>query len=531
MSPPKISIIIVSYNVSDFLNNCLISVKKALSSLSSEIFVVDNASTDGTQEMIQSAHSDVRFIANSRNVGFGRANNMAISKAQGEFVCLINPDVVVSEDTFSQCIAFLNDRPKTGLLTCRVLKPDGTLDIACRRSFPSPKTAFYRFIGISRLFPKSPEFGKYNLLYLDENETHPVDAISGSFMFFRGKALTQVKGFDPDYFMYGEDLDICHRLKSVNWLIEYFPKTSVVHFGARSSGKRKFRARLAFYRAMYVFSKKHLDQHISFFPRLLVYLGIFLNAIFQTVFKGLFKIQWVILDLVTINTILFSIILVRFNYFESELISLSSLSYAMMHLAVSAIFIFSLGTRGIYSSQEYSLGYFLRSLAIASFIFFSITFFLAFLAFSRIAFLVSCFMLALVLPSMRLILDKKRSGGLFFKKRVAILGEDDFAIRLSKKVQKRPEFKFVGFISRTDPGFSKSPNQLGHWNHFEEIIDDFNIQEIILASENGHIPGLVEIINKSKTRPISLKIARKNPYGDSDSMEMFDINLALSKKL
>ena len=164
-----LSIIIVNYNVKEFLHNLLNSIEKASANITKEIIVVDNASGDGSVEFLKSKFPSVNLIANKKNVGFGKANNQALSIAQGKYILLINPDTIVSEDTFNKMIKFFSENKEAGIAGCQILNPDGTLQLACRRSFPGPWTSFTKVTGLSNLFPNSRIFARYNLTYLDEN--------------------------------------------------------------------------------------------------------------------------------------------------------------------------------------------------------------------------------------------------------------------------------------------------------------------------------------------------------------------------
>ena len=182
---PDVSVIIVNYNVRDFLQQSLVSLQKALKGIRSEIFVVDNASDDGSAEMVRKRFPRIRLIANTVNLGFAKANNLALKKARGKFLLLINPDTIVQEDTIRVMVEFLKTHPDVGLAGCKIMNPDGSFQPACRRGFPTPWVAFTRISGLSKLFPKTKIFGKYNLTYLNTEETYPVDAVSGSFMMLR----------------------------------------------------------------------------------------------------------------------------------------------------------------------------------------------------------------------------------------------------------------------------------------------------------------------------------------------------------
>ena len=256
----QLSVIIVNYNVKQFLKNLIESVLKAVENISYEIIVVDNASSDGSAEEIRNSFPHVKFIANKKNLGFGAANNQALEIAKGEFIVLINPDALVKTNTFDSLIKFFHDNPQAGMAGCKVLNPDGTLQLACRRSFPGVWTSFTKIVGLSSLFPKSKYFAKYNLTYLDENEIHEVDAISGSFMFFRKEVYEKVGGFDNDYFMYGEDLDLCYRVQKAGYKVYYVPTTEIIHYKGESTKRSSLDETVLFYDAMKIFVRKHFSN-------------------------------------------------------------------------------------------------------------------------------------------------------------------------------------------------------------------------------------------------------------------------------
>jgi len=254
-----ISIIIVNYNVKEFLQNLLHSLEKASSNISTEIIIVDNASDDGSVEFIREKFPEVKIIANKINLGFGKANNQALKQASGKYILLINPDSVVSEDTFERMITFFENNPTAGLAGCKILNPDGTLQLACRRSFPGPWTSFCKVTGLSTLFPKSKLFARYNLTYHDENKTYEVDAVSGSFMMIRKEVYDNVGGFDEDFFMYGEDLDLSYRIQKAGYKVYYVHETQIIHYKGESTKRSSIDETKVFYDAMHLFVRKHLS--------------------------------------------------------------------------------------------------------------------------------------------------------------------------------------------------------------------------------------------------------------------------------
>ena len=256
----ELSIIIVNYNVKEFLQNLLHSLQKSVSSITHEIIVVDNASDDGSVEFIREKFPQINLIVCQTNLGFSKANNLGLKVSKGKFILLINPDTIVSEDTITKMIEFLNEHPDAGLVGCKILNPDGSLQLACRRSFPGPWTSFCKVTGLSTLFPNSRLFAKYNLTYLDENSTYEVDAISGSFMMMKREVYEKIGGFDEQFFMYGEDLDLCYRIQKNGYKVYYYPGTQIIHYKGESTKRSGLDETKYFYDAMNLFVKKHFSS-------------------------------------------------------------------------------------------------------------------------------------------------------------------------------------------------------------------------------------------------------------------------------
>ncbi len=258
---PDVSVVIVNYNVRAFLAQALRSLGRASNGLRVEIFVVDNASADDSVAYVRRHFPHVTVMANAENVGFGRANNQAIARACGRHVFVLNPDTIVQEDTLRTLVAFLDTHPEAGAVGPTILNPDGTFAPESRRSFPTPDVALYRITGLSRLFPRSRRFGRYNLTYLPRDQTAEVDALSGSCMMVRRAAIVGEGGaglFDEDFFMYGEDLDWCYRIQQAGWKIYYTPDTQIIHYKGESTKKGELRYVRLFYGAMLLFAQKHL---------------------------------------------------------------------------------------------------------------------------------------------------------------------------------------------------------------------------------------------------------------------------------
>jgi N-acetylglucosaminyl-diphospho-decaprenol L-rhamnosyltransferase len=274
-----LTVVIVNYNVRDLLRDCLRSVLASRTSRTFEVVVVDNCSSDGSAEMVAAEFPDVRLIVSPSNDGFAAANNRGIRQAQpSRYVMLLNPDTVVPPDALDGLLDFMEAHPDAGVAGPKLVKGDGTLDLACRRSFPTPRIAFYHAFGLDKLFPKSPEFARYNLTFLDEDALAEVDCVVGAAMLVRSEALAQAGLLDEAFFMYGEDLDWAYRISQHGWKVFYNPAVVIVHYKGQSSRQRSVRSILAFYEAMVTFHRKHYAARTLFAVNWAILLGIWIRC-------------------------------------------------------------------------------------------------------------------------------------------------------------------------------------------------------------------------------------------------------------
>lgn len=275
---PLVSVVIVNWKTPELLAACLDSVLADTRSAEFEIWVVDNNSGDHSVEMMRQRFPSVNLIANSENVGFGRACNQVIPVATGKYVLLLNPDTVVVDDAISSMANYLDENANCGSVGPKVLNPDGTLQLACRRSFPTPAASFYRLTYLSKLFPKSERFAQYNLTYADPNQVLDVDALSGSCMMVRKTVVDTVGLLDEDIFMFGEDIDWCWRFKEAGWRVTYLPTAEVFHYHGASSRLRPVGATVNLHKGMEVFYRKHQAPHHNAVFNALVYAAIWFRA-------------------------------------------------------------------------------------------------------------------------------------------------------------------------------------------------------------------------------------------------------------
>lgn len=278
-----LAIVIVNYNVSGLLRRCLQTVFASEGDFTYEVCVVDNNSADDSVEMVRSEFPQVHLIANRENVGYPAANNQGLQalglsgKNPPRYALLLNPDTEVPPDAFAYFLAFMDENPDIGVAGPRLVRPDGSLDLACRRGFDSMSALFYRMVGLSRLFPHSPRFARYNMTYLDEHSQAEVDSVVGAFMWVRGEAISEVGLLDDRFWMYGEDLDWAKRIKDAGWRIVYEPAVTVLHV-KRASSRQNPRAQLEFYRAMLLFYYKHYRVTTAFWLHGLILAGILIKG-------------------------------------------------------------------------------------------------------------------------------------------------------------------------------------------------------------------------------------------------------------
>jgi len=294
----KLSVIIVNYNVKYFLEQCLLSVLKALEKIDGEIIVVDNSSVDGSVEMLKKKFPSVKLIENNSNEGFAKANNKGIRQSQGEFILLLNPDTVVEEDTFIKATRFMDEHSDAGALGVKMIDGSGKFLPESKRGLPTPSVAFYKISGLSKAFPRSKIFGRYHLSFLNPEEINRVDILSGACMLIRKSALEKSGLLDEDYFMYGEDIDLSYRILKSGYHNYYFPESRIIHYKGESTKKSSVNYVFMFYRAMIVFAKKHFSSRHAFFFSLLINIAIYFRAAVAIISRTWRKIFFPVLDAV-----------------------------------------------------------------------------------------------------------------------------------------------------------------------------------------------------------------------------------------
>jgi GT2 family glycosyltransferase len=537
-----LSIIIVNYNVKEFLENALNSIKKATVGINAEIFVVDNASEDGSVEMVRQKFPEVNLIVNKENVGFARANNEALKLAKGKYILLINPDTIVQEDTFKVLISFLESHPECGMVGCKVLNPDGTLQLACRRSFPTPWVAFTKMVGLARIFPKSKIFAQYNLTYLDPDEIVEVDAVSGSFMMIRREVYEKVGGLDEDFFMYGEDIDWCYRIKKAGWKIYYVPTTQIIHFKGESTKRSSIDEVKVFYDAMRIFVKKHFKEFALL--SVILRIGIFVRG-FIAFLSKVFKNYWEMS--VDFLFVVFSFLLGEFLRFGA-IFALPRYAYPEVLIVPPIVVLFTLYSFGVYTNRKFSIGYTLISVWFSSLVLSTMTFLFKDYAFSRMIFLAMTLFNSIFLPGWRFIV--RVFGRIPFinvridARRVIVVGSGENAKVLIRKLKGKTSenVKIVGIVELDMKNVGQRVDGvevIGGISMVEKIIREKKIDDVIFVSGEISYFDILSIIGRVRDRSVNFKLAllgsdlilSKGSVDSLDDIPVLDIDYNINKFL
>jgi O-antigen biosynthesis protein len=533
----NVSVIIVNYNVKDLLEQCINSILAASKNLNAEIIVVDNNSFDGSTELLKSkfsSNSSIKIIESPVNLGFAKANNLGAEEAKGEYLLILNPDTILQEDTLEKTLQFHKTNPGMGALTCKLILPSGKLDLACRRSFPTPSVAVYRILGLSKLFKKSKVFGKYNLTYLNEDETYEVDSIVGAFMLIKKSVYASLNGFDEDYFMYGEDLDLCYRIKQAGYKNYYYHGTSIIHYKGESTKKSSISYVSNFYGAMQIFVKKNLKTRFWLMD-VLIKLSIMYRAALSYFKRFLASYYPLLLDMTFILIGMILAIYLRFEFFPLE-------AYSIVIFVYMAVWMLTLIISGSYNEDNrLSLVKPFYGILIGFFINSSFTYFFNEYAFSRAVVLRTVFNGYLFIAGWRIvakIYNYSKNKSIFRSSKTLIIGKNEDTERFIGKLKTRvdSEYDFIGYISPDDrhgTGFA------GNLNNLKDIVAANKVKNIIFAKNELTNQLILDLMWNLKNFNVSFKILSeenelilgKSPLDKIDDIYLIQIEYNINKKI
>jgi len=504
----QLSVVIVNYNVEFFLEQCLNSVYTALKHVEGEVYVVDNNSIDGSVEMVKAKFPKVHLIENKENVGFSRANNQALKIAKGTYHLLLNPDTIVEEDTFKKVVAFMDEHPEAGGLGVKMIDGKGNFLPESKRGLPTPKDAFYKIFGLSRLFPKSKKFGRYHLSFLDKEEIHEIEILSGAFMLMRKEALDKVGLLDEDFFMYGEDIDLSYRIVLGGYKNYYFPKTNIIHYKGESTKKSSVNYVFVFYNAMIIFAKKHFSTKNARAYSFLINMAIYFRASLAILNRFVRKAVVPVIDIVFI---LLGLFLIAENYqqIEQKVIPEELLIWALP--AYTLVWFFSQIFSGGYDKPiklvkniigaTIGTGLILMIYALLpKEVQFSRLIILLGGAFVLVYYLISRFALHFIVG------NDYRIGGAK-NKRFAIVGELDEAKRVHQLlVQTNSRISAVEFVAAQDE--KEAEAQIGTLSQLDQVIDIHKIDEVIFCAKDVAAADIITKMQAVGDGQVDFKIAQ-----------------------
>lgn len=506
----RLSVVFLNYNTRDLTRQALNSVLAAAEGLAVEIFVVDNASVDGSADMVAEEFPQVKLICNEANVGFAAGNNVALRQVTGEYVLLINTDTIVRRDALRTMVEFLDAHPEAGACGCKILDPDGTLQLDSRRGFPTPLAAFCKMSGLSRFFPKHPRIAHYHMTYLDPEQTAEVEVLSGSCMMVRKAAMDQVGLLDEDYFMYGEDIDWCYRFHQAGWKIYYVPTTSIIHFRGESGRGVPLRILYRKSRAMSIFVNKHMARRFRFFPLWLLQVGIALYGTFRLLARAgralampLIDAGLVLCGLKLGLAVRYHQELVPFIYRIEQVSNLfgldvqptrwlvpppySDLQWAAVYGASTLVWLLAFYASGLYDRRRYSVAWSVLGVTLGFACIAMLVFFFKAYNFSRLAVVAAWFCNLLLIAGWRFVArwflhQRGREGRL----RTLLVGTDAVAVHFVEQLERMDmvHCNLIGVVG-------EAPQQrgrplagrpvVGHVGELEELVSDFAIDHLVFT--------------------------------------------------
>ena len=514
-----LSIIIVSYNVKSFLRQCLKSVYSSKIDIPLEIIVVDNYSFDQSVEMVKNEFPKVKVIENNKNLGFAKAVNIGVKHSSGEYICLLNPDSVIENGTLQELYNHYINNTNTGIVGAKIINPNGTTQLASKRTFPSLWIGISKFLGLNKIFPNSKLFAGYNQTFISEDNISNVDAVSGSCMLFSKQIFNDINGFDESYFLYFEDTDFCTRVKDSGKEIIYFPKAKVIHYKGESHKHAPFDTIKIFHESMSLFFQKHKNK-FKFWPItwLLIKVGISGHLIQSYIRQNKTKVITFTIDTVAIIiSFLVSISTWYTIQYNESVDNVLILKHWPLVFCFFSIWLITAFNFKLYSDKLTSYGRAFASSLLTFLISSVLVYYISFIAYSRGVLILASMICSIIIPGWRIfailrLKNKSSSISQFtplFTRNIAILGTSDDAINIGKILINSPSINFnlVGHIK-----YGKDKNNsiigeeiIGRANEIYNIIKKYKLTEIVIPENLYSGDLLFELFKSTKDLNIAFK--------------------------
>ncbi|PKP34368.1 MAG: glycosyl transferase family 2 [Bacteroidetes bacterium HGW-Bacteroidetes-17] len=511
----KLSIVIVNYNVKHFLKQCLNSVLLAAKTISYEIICIDNHSVDGSAEMITRDFPQIKLIKNDTNLGFGKACNQGIKIAEGEYILILNPDTVLENDSLTKPLLFMDAHPEAGSLGVKMIDGNGKFLPESKRGLPTPAAAFYKMSGLSKLFFPSRIFGKYYLDQLNKDEIQSVHVLTGAYMLIRKSVLEKTGYFDEQFFMYGEDVDLSHRIIQAGYKNYYFPKARIIHYKGESTKKESIEYVYSFYKAMLIFSKKHFSKNSTKVLSILIKIAIVSGAVFALLKRILNGFFLPVIDFVILGSGVFLIT----QIWETQIIYPEGGSYPLRFYQLIIPIYTLIWLTVLYYTGGYDKPFkpkkIIWAIGIGTI---SIILGYSLLSeswrFSRSIILLGAIWGIISLNGIRWILGRLGliQYGPEMSKRIIIIGKKDEAVRITNiLLQSGIKPEFYGYVAPDDKPIINN-KFIGAITQIEELVKNFNIDELIFCSKDIGYQQIIDVITALQSKYLICKIAPENSF-------------------
>ncbi len=518
-----LSIVIVNYNVKHFAEQCLRSIIAAGKGITLEIFLVDNASTDGSNEYLRTLFPSIEFISNQENLGFAKANNLALRRSCGRYLMILNPDTLVGEESLKALVDYMDSHPKVGIAGPKMLNRYGQFDRSSKRGLPTPWTAFCRISGISALFPRSPFFSKYDLLYIDSEKPAIVDVLTGACMIVRAAAYSQVGGLDEAFFMFGEDIDWSYRFSLAGWEVHYAPVASIVHFKGESTRRSNLDRDLAFYGAMHLFVEKHFLKSYPILGHKLIDVGIMIAEVLARLSKFKRRFIWQTIDFGAIFGAMALGRWLRWGEVGLTLVVFGSLFFQAL------ITVICLAGVGAYVRKRGQIAPLILGVTLAFFVNSSFTYFFKTISYSRFVSLFGHFIGGALLLGWRQFLHLLRSTESyrrFYQRPTLIVGLGQAARNVLQELALNPNshYRVIGLVDPDDVhagSIIEGLPVLGGEEELPKLIDSEEVEEILFAYDQTDYNRVLKQIARFGDRRVGFKVIDANQITSQDFTNPF----------